>query len=127
MAKDPRVAASWYLKAARQGFAPAQSALGFLYQQGTGVRRNLDAARDWYLKAADQGDAYGQRNLGYMYRYGVGVARDLNQALGWYLLAAQAGDQVAAKAASELSALVDVEAAAAAVQANGELRRAAKP
>jgi len=36
-------AAKWYLKAAEQGFAPAQSNLGRIYYEGLGVPRDLAA------------------------------------------------------------------------------------
>ncbi|MDX1540944.1 MAG: caspase family protein, partial [Geminicoccaceae bacterium] len=46
-------AASWYRKAAEQGFGPAQINLGQLYEQGLGVEKDPVVALNWYRKAAD--------------------------------------------------------------------------
>ena len=73
------------------GDAGAQLALGYAYDTGRGVGRNLAEAAKWYRLAADQGLAQAQHNLGVMYAAGDGVAFDPAQAVGWYLLAANQG------------------------------------
>jgi uncharacterized membrane protein YedE/YeeE len=45
----------WYRRAALQGYAEAQFALGLLYEEGHGVTRDEREALAWYRKAADQG------------------------------------------------------------------------
>ena len=52
---DPKGAAHWYKKAAKQGHPTAQFALGLCFRHGTGV----EAAVRWYKKAVkqDQRDA----------------------------------------------------------------------
>ena len=82
----------WYGKAAEQGHAGAQNNLGFMYNQGRGVRQNFTEAVKWYRKAADQGDARAQTNLGYMYGSGQGVAKSDTEAVKWYRKAAAGGD-----------------------------------
>ena len=42
---------------ADQGFADAQSGLGYMYQEGQGVEQDFKEALKWYQKAADQGYA----------------------------------------------------------------------
>lgn len=79
---------------AEQGNADAQSALGFLYKQGWGVKQDYDEARRWLQKAADQGHSKAQINLGRLYDEGLGVPRDYTEAARWYRMAAERGDQV---------------------------------
>ena len=74
-------------KAAQQGYAFAQSQLGFMYDIGHGVAQDYKEAVKWYRKAALQGDAFAQYGLGFMYEYGEGVAQDYIQAHMWYNLA----------------------------------------
>lgn len=45
--------------AAEQGDAKAQVTLGFLYEKGRGVRKNLATAKDWFGKACDNGNQTG--------------------------------------------------------------------
>jgi TPR repeat protein len=82
----------WYRKAAEQGDAVAQDALGDLYDSGRGVRRDYAQAALWYRKAAEQGDADAQDSLGYLYHKGQGVPQDDAQAATWSRKAAEQGD-----------------------------------
>ena len=56
MLKDYGKAVEWYRKAADQGEPAAQFSLGLMYEQGTGVNRNLTEADRWYRLAAKNGD-----------------------------------------------------------------------
>jgi hypothetical protein len=87
--KDPAQAATWYRKAAEQGYPQAQHSLGVLYESGNGVLADLATAAQWYRKAAEQGFAPAQFSLGLCYVHGKGVAQDFAQALAWYQKAAQ--------------------------------------
>ncbi len=78
-------------KLAEQGYAHAQSNLGWMYEKGEGVTRDPKQAVVWYTKAAEQGDAQAQHNLGWMYEKGEGVTRDPKQAVYWYTKAAEQG------------------------------------
>ncbi len=51
-------------KAAAQGDAEAEAALGFLYAQGRGVPKDLALAKKWLRLAVDQGLLSAQHNLG---------------------------------------------------------------
>lgn len=53
--KDPAEAVKWYRKAAMQGDAPGQFALGRALEQGIGVEKDVNAADAWFEKAAAQG------------------------------------------------------------------------
>ena len=56
-----------YEKAAEQGNADAQFNLGFMYQDGRGLKQSDEKAVEWYEKAAKQGDADAQYYLGLLY------------------------------------------------------------
>jgi TPR repeat protein len=53
--KDPAEAVKWYRKAAIQGDATAQYALGCALEEGDGVEKDVKAAEEWFAKAAAQG------------------------------------------------------------------------
>jgi TPR repeat protein len=82
----------WYRKAAEQGDAKAQYALGYMYRHGRGVEMDYAEAAGWYRKAADQGYAEAQSALGYVYEAGKGVMQNYGQAARWYRKAADQGD-----------------------------------
>jgi hypothetical protein len=86
--QDYTEAALWYRQAAKQGYAMAQSSLGFMYNFGRGVPQDYAEAEKWYRKAAERGDSFGQSNLALMYVSGDGLPR--NYVLGhmWFSLAA---------------------------------------
>ncbi|MBL8661006.1 MAG: sel1 repeat family protein [Rhodospirillales bacterium] len=56
-------AAAWFLRAARQGFVPAQIDLGRLYWLGLGVERDHEAAARWWRAAALRGSDAAAANL----------------------------------------------------------------
>jgi TPR repeat protein len=56
-------AAKWFRKAAEQGYANAQYALGVCYYIGYGVTPNKAVAIKWFKKAAQQGLADAQKAL----------------------------------------------------------------
>ena len=57
VARDDAEAVRWYLKAAEQGIAVAQSNLGTMYRLGQGVAQEFANALNWYWQAAEQNDA----------------------------------------------------------------------
>lgn len=58
----------WYRKAAAQGYPPAETKLGGIYENGRGVPRNYATAAYWYHKAAAQGNAAARRGLRRLHR-----------------------------------------------------------
>ena len=53
--KNETEAVKWFQRAAEQGYAQAQYNLGFCYEYGTGVVKNLPEAGKWYQKAIQGG------------------------------------------------------------------------
>ncbi len=90
--KNDELAVQWFRKAADQGDAHAQSAIGFLYSSGKGMPKNDELAAQWFRKAADQGDAHAQSAMGFLYSSGKGVPKNDELAAQWYLKAADQGD-----------------------------------
>ena len=89
----------WFRKAAEQGDADAQDALGNLYYDGHGplsmhvfMHGRYAQAALWYRKAAEQGDTDAEYSLGMMYEDGQGVPQDDTQAAAWLRKAAEQGD-----------------------------------
>ncbi len=76
---------------ADNGVAEAQNNLGFLYQNGLGVRRNYNTAIKWYQRAAEQGLAEAEHNLGMLNYWGYGVSQDYNIARRWFNKSAKKG------------------------------------
>ena len=85
---DKAEAARWNRRAAEQGAAEAQVALGLQLLE----RQFFAEAARWFRRAALQGDARAQNNLGIMSADGRGVAQDDAEAVRWYRLAALQGD-----------------------------------
>ncbi len=81
-----------YRKAAEQGDATAQANLGWCYENGEGVEKNMSEAVKWYRKAAEQGHKDAQCNLGVCYENGEGVEKDMTEAVKWYRKAAEQGN-----------------------------------
>lgn len=52
--RDYAKAVKWYLKAAEQGFAPAQCNLGIMYRDGQGVPINFVKSYAWLSLASAQ-------------------------------------------------------------------------
>ncbi len=87
-AKNPEKAFEFYQKAADQGYAKAQYALGLMYENGTGTAKNLEKAFEYFQKSADHGYAAAQFHLGCMYRDGNGTEKNPEKALEYFQKAA---------------------------------------
>jgi len=94
-AKNFHESLPFFVRAAEQGYAAAETALGDAFQSGTGVSQSYTDAIYWYSKAAKQGFAIAQNSLGVMYEQGLGSAREIIVALDWYRKAAKQGDSAA--------------------------------
>ena len=92
---DYEKALEYLIPAAHQGYASAQTYLGYLYEMGYGVTQSCEKAIEWYQKAADQGLAIAQFDLGNMYAEGLGAARSYEKAVYWYQKAADQGLAIA--------------------------------
>jgi TPR repeat protein len=69
----------------------AQTWLGDMYANGTGVVQNYQEAVKWYRLAAGQGKVDAQYNLGVMYANGEGVVQNSSRAYVWFSVAAAQG------------------------------------
>lgn len=78
---DHETARDLFLRAAQQGYAPAQRA----YADRLG---DDPAAVEWYRKAAEQGDANARYSLAARYASGTGIQKDSAEAIRLYRLAA---------------------------------------
>jgi len=70
----------------------SMNGLGYCYQYGIGVEKNINEAVAWYRKAADAGNVDAMLNIGSRYMNGIDVRKDMREALAWYRKAADAGN-----------------------------------
>ncbi len=84
-------AVEWYTKAAEQGHAGAQCALGVCYYFGYGVNKNYIEAAKWFEKASQQDSAEASYRLAQCYEYGNGVEQDKQKAKELFEKAEQLG------------------------------------
>ena len=69
VAKNAKLALTWFRKAAEQGYAIAQCNLGCMCANGNGVAKNAKLAVAWFRKAAEQGLAQAQLRGKYLSSY----------------------------------------------------------
>jgi TPR repeat protein len=78
----------WFHKAAEQGYAKAQIALGGIYLNGShAVLKDPHESIKWFRKAADQDDPSGQELMAYVSLRGLGTPQDEVAAYMWFSLA----------------------------------------
>jgi TPR repeat protein len=80
---------------AEQGVPMAQFYLGYMYDEGWGVRRSAAQSAIWFRKAAEQGDEVSQLSLGAKYFIGDGVSQSYAEATKWWLKASAQGNSAA--------------------------------
>jgi hypothetical protein len=78
---------------AEGGDVDAQTLLGQLYLDGTGVPANDSLAWSWFNRAAKAGHAEAQYRLAELYWNGTGVPRNEAEAVKWYEAAADQGHE----------------------------------
>ncbi len=87
--QDMGKAVKWLLASAAQGYAEAQTVLGYCYEEGKGVTEDEHKAVECYRAAAEQGYSVSQFALGMCYDQGKGVDEDDDEAVKWYRAAAK--------------------------------------
>ena len=87
--EDYKTAHKLFLLLAEQEDSDAQCYLGWIYENGHGVPKDIKEAFNWFRLAAEQGDYDAQNNLGLMYGEGHGVPQDYEEAVKWWKLAAE--------------------------------------
>lgn len=87
VSQDLRAAAQWYQRAADQGYAPAQNALGRLYFEGAGRAADRERALELLGAAALQGSP----DHGQDYALALETADRIEEAADWYARTADLG------------------------------------
>jgi hypothetical protein len=78
---------------ANEGDIVAMNNLGYLYEKGIVVEKNLNKSLNLYEKAAERGFPTAQYNVGEIYAEGRGVKKNKIFALKWFILAGTRGDK----------------------------------
>ena len=84
------------LPAAKTGNPSAQFLVGYMYDEGQGVRRKTEEAIHWLQKAAEQNHARAELQIGLIYMFhgdlGPGIPPNFAEAARWFRRAAKHGD-----------------------------------
>lgn len=91
--KDVKEAIQYFTKAAEEGYADAEFAIGKMYQQGNGVAIDDMEAFNWLFKAANNGHADAQYQVGLYYE--SGAMEDKEMAFIWFRDAGRGGNEAA--------------------------------
>ena len=89
--KSYKMAVKEYEQCARMGHAGCQRMLGYFYNNGFGVKKDLKKALEFYEDSARQNNANAIYNLGVMYANGNGVKKDMAKAHDLFLQSANLG------------------------------------
>jgi TPR repeat protein len=81
--KQPAEAFLYTRQAAKQGYVPAEAALGMMYADGKRVQQNYAEAGKWWNKAAEGGHVLAASNLAMLYRGGSGVPGNADASKKW--------------------------------------------
>jgi TPR repeat protein len=85
------------------GHSSSQLNLGFLYENGLGVKKNLQKSFKWFNKAAKNGNPMAQFNVGTYYYFGMGgVPKNYEKAFEFYLKSAENGFPEAQEKVAEM-------------------------
>ena len=95
VAKDDRLAMTYYKKAAQQGDKDAQYNAGVNYRDGIGCEQSFERAAEMFEKAAHQGDAEAINELGRLHYHGQFFPQNYKRALELYRKSSALGNPVA--------------------------------
>lgn len=93
---DYQRASEIFTALAKSGEIESQTAMGFKYDKGLGVKQNYKKAVKLYLQAAERNDPVAQYHLGVKYVNGHGVPQNPFQAYIWFAIAFNNGNELAA-------------------------------
>ena len=85
-------AVKFYQKAAEMGYVDSQYNLGYCYEHGRGVLKNIQMAVYWYTPAAEKGHRLAQYHLAQCYDNVDSILHDQAAAIKWYQEAAAQGN-----------------------------------
>ena len=125
--KDGTTEINWLMRAADEGFTPAEARLGEIYLAGEETLQDFPRARKWLTEAGMSGDAISERHLGHIYELGLGVRRDPAEAYAWYENAILGGDNSATQLRDDLVSRMSPEQLAKGHSRARELREEIKP
>ncbi|SVD65759.1 uncharacterized protein METZ01_LOCUS418613, partial [marine metagenome] len=74
---------SWISLSANQGYLDAQHNLAEMYENGKGVKKNLEKAYEYYLSAARKGNLDSQKKVAEMYKEGIGTEKNIEKSEYW--------------------------------------------
>lgn len=94
---DQQLAKLYYLKAASNGYAPAQLELALIYAEENSSPSDLEQSHYWLEQAAQQNDATAQLYLGQLYQYIKFKDQDIQKAIYWLKKSAENGNRIAAE------------------------------
>lgn len=77
-------AMTYYKQAVDLGYTQAKYSIGYCYEYGIGVAKDLEKAFVWCLDGAKDGLPVAQVQVGFAYEVGEGVKQDSEQAVYWY-------------------------------------------
>ena len=86
--KNYKESLKWIKKAAKQGNSTAQNNLGYMYDNGFGIKENKKLAFKWFLKAADQNQVNALTSIASYYLDGEVVRQSYVNAFKYYNRAA---------------------------------------
>jgi TPR repeat protein len=89
--QDYAEALRYFQRGAEAGDTRAQTNLGYLFDQGLGVKQDYATALTWYRQAAEAGNALAQNNLADLILRGEGVAQSDSEAFRWFEKSASQG------------------------------------
>ena len=94
-ASDAKKGMSLIEEAVSEGHGHGLHAMGYLYDEGTGVKQDYQKAVEWYERAASEtGWPTSYSNLGCFYMNGKGVEQDAEKTLSFFRQGAAAGDSL---------------------------------
>jgi TPR repeat protein len=88
--KSSKLAARWYLRAAKRGDTRSQFTIGEMFEFGECVRPDHEKALAWIRKAL-VGAPSSSMSIARRYQTGFNAPRDPQKAIDWYLMSAEAG------------------------------------
>ena len=95
--EDYGKAIEWYRKSAEEGYDRGIRNVGWCYDKGEGVEKNIDIAMEWYLKAYEMhGDYAGwaANDIGLLYDNEI---KDYKKAIEWYQRGVELGNDYSMK------------------------------
>ena len=81
--KKEKEAVSWLRSASEQGCIHGVVGLAVAYQDGRGVKKDLNKSFEWFLKLAESGHKFSIKTVSEMYRKGKGVEKSEKKADYW--------------------------------------------